>query len=418
MKRSMLALTVCLLCAGAALAQDWVETDAGGAEYNCTLLRAVWSEFGNHDIAKVGEELYGFDDMFDGIVSDCLLEAEPAPANPDHQPEWIKSAMHKTVYDCALLKPILAAYGDEILVKAANDLVFSLSEFFASLTPDCVTDVDVNELTSRIRSSEGWVTGANEDYEFNCDYVSAAIAEFGHLDLYRDDDGTLSLAEFFELAAPLCQARTDLSRKSDIAAPSEDWKPAGGGETNCASVKLLLYHYGAPDFLRSGAEVWTLFTYYQPYPDCLPYALLAPESTALHACPEIECEIVEQMDRDIALTITGLRENWYQVEYEQMVAFVSSSAHVPVASVLVEPLDGIDIDEIDCFLSPLSRVDGPLEVKVIDLSSGTPATEITLVEPPQPLGIYIVQITRGESTHYIAVPVRYETSFEFLVSCE
>ena len=418
MKKTMLALAVFIMSAGAALAQDWVQTDDGGAEYNCTLLATIWSEYGGHAIARVDQDLYSIADLFDGIVSDCALEAEPAPANPDHQPEWVKSAMHKTEYDCALLKPILSTYGDELLVRTVTDVFFTLSEFFASLAPDCVADVDISELTDRIRVSEGWVTGANQDYEFNCDFVSAAIAEFGHLALYRDDARTLSVAEFFQLAVPRCQARADLSRKGDIAAPSADWMAAGSGETNCPTVKLLLVHYGAPDFLRSGTKVWTLFSYYQPHRGCLPYALLAPEATALRDCPEIACEIVARLARDTALTITGLRENWYQVEYKQQDRFVPVSADTPVASVLVEPRDGVDIDEIDCFLSPVSRVDGPMAVEIIDLSSGTPRAEITLFEPPQPLGIYIVRFVRGEQTRFVAVPLTYETSFEFLVSCE
>lgn len=420
MRKPLIAFALLLLCASAAFAQDWVRADGGAAEYNCTLMIEVAAEFGAYSIAKVDSDHYNLIDFFQVFVSSCVIDKQPPTADPGHIPEWTKSAMHQTEYDCAILRSIRDNYGQVTLVKTATAVHLTLTEFFASLVPDCLAEVDIAELNSRFRTSEGWVTGWNEDFQFNCDFVSAAIAEYGHLDLYRDEAETLSVAEFFHRSVPLCVARADLSAKTEITSSDDGWlSKTSGSQTNCDTVKLLINQYGAPDLLRENTETWTLFNYYQDIlPTCIPYAILANESTALRECPSDDCEETERLERDTVLAVTGLRDSWLQTDSGDKDAFLPLSSDLPRAQIAVLPNDGRYLDQIRCFFSPLALVDGPLEIKTLDLSNRERDTDFTLYSPPQSLGMYMVKLVRDELTVYVAVPVEYRTSYEFMISCD
>ena len=415
----LLFFALCLVAiAIPAAAQDWVDTDDGGAAYNCALIRAVLADFGAYDLARLEDDRYTVSHFFELVIANCKAEETPADASSDHEPNWIDSPFNESQYDCAVLEPVLAEYGDETLVRGASNVTYSLREFFASLVPDCVTEVDVAELMSRIGSTEGWVTGTNDSYEFNCDVVSAAIKEYGHLGLYRDEEQELSVSEYFEIAVPLCEARADLSVKTEIASSESGWQTVSGSQTNCETVKILLNQYGAPDFLRSGGESWTLFSYYQEVSGCLPYAILARESTALRECPDDECSVILRLTRDTALTITGMSESWYQVGYRASDVYIAVSPELALVTEKVEPNDGLNIDEIDCFLSPVTPVNSAMQVKLIDLSASARDIEITLYPPLTTEDIHIVKFEEEDAVHYVAVPVRYRATYEVLVQCE
>ena len=420
MKKSLLLSLILLLVLGKSLAQDWVQTDSGAASYNCTLIGALSAEFGGYDIARVDGGYYTPIEFFQVVVSDCLFEGDVASASPDHKPDWKKSAVHQTEYDCSLLQAMHVEYGEETMVRGEGDITYSLREFFASLVPDCAPEVDIDELISRIETTEGWVKGSNESYEFNCGYVSAAVAEYGDLPIFRSDDGIMSLREFFRQSAPLCSAREDLPAKPASAHPNDyDWvQYRPGKESACATVKLLLDEYGAHDFLRSGDANWTVFSYHQDIsPNCVPLAVLARKGAVLRSCPEEACEIAVALDRDMTLPVTGLYESGYQVEYRDRTWFVASSSDVIAHDEIVVPNDGINIDEFDCFFSPTASTSRSDDVKIIDLSPPDETT-ITLYRPLDFLGVYFVEFLRNGASLYIAVPASYPANYEFLVKCE
>ncbi len=421
MKKSLLLSLILLLVLGKSLAQEWVQTDSGAASYNCTLIGALSAEFGAYDIARVDGDYYTPIQFFQVVVSDCLFEGEVASASPDHEPDWKKSAVHQTEYDCALLQAIHAEYGDETLVRGEGDITYSLREFFASLVPDCAPEVDTDELISRIETTEGWVKGSNEDYEYNCGYVSAAAAEYGDLPIHRSEDGILSLRDFLWQSAPRCSAREDLPAKPASEHPNDnEWvEIIPGQESACATVKLLLYEYGAHDFLRGRDVSWTVFSFYQQtIPNCVPLAVLARKGSVLQSCPEKACELSAALDRDMTLPVTGLYEDGYQVEYRDEPWFVASSSDVIAPDEIVVPNDGIDIDEFGCFFSPTANTTRSDDVKLIDLSGRGNGTAINLYRPLDFLGVYFVEFLKNGASLYIAVPARYPANYEFLVQCE
>ena len=423
MKKSSFApmLLFLLLFAGSVLAQDWVESDEGASTYNCTLIGKASADFGAYDIARVDEDNYSLIDFFAIIVSACVPVVETTPASPDHEPDWTASAMHQTEYDCAVLRLMLAAYGGEILVQAASDVSYTLSEFFASLVPDCIPGVDITELVSRIGSTDGWVAGTNESYEFNCAFVSAAIAEYGQLDLYRFGEKILTVGDYLNQSVPRCSARTDLPAQAPPDQPHDnEWvRFVEGQEAACATIKQLVYHYGADDFLRSGNYLASVFDYYQDIvPDCIFLAVLARAGTELVECLEDECDNIGQLARDTTLSVTGFLELGYQVAYGDSSAFVALSADVLPPDETVIPNDGTNIDAFDCFFSPLAWTSRPTKAEIIDLSTSELETSITMYSPLQPLGIYMIEFARKEAVYRIAVPATYEAAYEFLIQCE
>ena len=421
MKKSLLLSLILLLVLGKSLAQDWVQTDSGAASYNCTLIGALSAEFGGYDIARVDGRYYSPAQFFEVVVSDCLFDGDVAPASPDHEPDWKKSAIHQTEYDCAVLQAMYLEYGEETMVRGEGDITYSLREFFASLVPDCAPEVDIDELISRIETTEGWVKGSNEDYEYNCGYVSAAAAEYGDLPIHRSEDGILSLRDFLRQSAPRCSAREDLPARPAPAQPRDnDWvEIIPGQDSACATVKLLLYEYGAQDFLRGGDVSWTVFSFYQQtIPNCVPLAVLARKGTVLRSCPEEACEFSKALARDMTLPVTGLYENGYQVEYPDGPWFVDLSPDLIAPDEIVVPNDGIDIDEFDCFFSPAASTLRSDDVKLINLSGGNAETTVTLYRPLDYLGVYFVEFLRNGASLYIAVPARYPADYQFLVQCE
>ncbi len=400
-------------------AQEWVETDNGAASYNCALIGAVLADFGNFVLARVDEDRYTVSHFFELVIANCRPEQAPAEASPNHESDWIDSPHNESQYDCAVLGPMLTQYGEETLVRTTSSDAYSLSEFFAGLVPDCVSDMDLRDITSRLGHKEGWVKGSNEDYEFNCGYVSAAMAEYGHLDLYRSGDLTLTVRAYFERAVPLCVAREDLESKSKIMSTEDGWLySAGGSGSNCETVKILLARYGAVDFLRSGEEKWSLFSYYQDVlPGCLPFAVLAQAGTNVRDCPNDDCSVLERLVRETVLTISGIEAGWYQVNYKLSSAFIAQTPEDPAPTLRVEANDGIDIDDLNCFLSPTARSSSSTTVELIDLSGTSRDIDVTLHRPLQAQDTHIVRFAEGDLVEYVAVPIRYPATYEFLTSC-
>ena len=152
-------------------------------------------------------------------MPDCkpALDSPSTISSPEHEADWKKSAINETEYDCAKLAEILVDHGDQVLVIGASDVRYTVSEVFASLAPDCVQSVETRGLLTRIGSDAGWVEGTHADFEYYCDFISVALAEYGELDFIRLEGKVLAFNDYNLQAVPLCNLRADLPRKAMLA---------------------------------------------------------------------------------------------------------------------------------------------------------------------------------------------------------
>lgn len=210
---------ILLMLAAPGMAQDWVKTADGAAAYDCAVITAMSLEFRTHTIVRLDTDLYSLSDFFGILVPDCkpALDSPSTISSPEHEADRKKSAINETEYDCAKLAEIIVDHGDQVLVIGATDVRYTVSEVFASLAPDCVPSVETRDLLTRIGSDAGWVEGTHADFEYYCDFISVALAEYGELDFIRLEGKVLAFNDYNLQAVPLCNLRADLPRKAMLA---------------------------------------------------------------------------------------------------------------------------------------------------------------------------------------------------------
>lgn len=412
MKKAFLAVALSLVISLPSLAQDWVDTPDGGAAYDCTLIGAMAADLGARAIARVEDDLYSLIEFFAIIVPDCkpANASPPAFIDPNQETDWTKSAMHQSEYDCSALSAVFDVHGDESLVEGESDVRYTVREVFASLVPDCVPEVDTGELLSRIGSDQGWAEGKNSYYEFNCDYFGVVMAEYGGMEYLQSGQiaHTYTLAEYYQLIAPLCKARDGLSRKS-LAAPLDSaWikDAAGGSAINCPLVKRLLSEYGIQDYIRGGGEVWSNFTYYQNiFPACIPSNVIASDALTLRECAETSCGSVGAVSADTVLEIVGIDGAWYEVKLDAATAFVPIERTITGGYPILQPFDGHEFEEHSCFIWTEFEQSRDMDFKVFDLSERRRDAIVDIYQPIRETGIYVIEVTLGETSGRVGLDV-------------
>ena len=300
MNKLTFVVAILLMLTAPGMAQDWVITADGAAAYDCAVITAMSAEFGTHAIVRLDTDLYSLSDFFGILVPDCkpALDSPSPISSPEHEADWKKSAINETEYDCAKLAEILVDHGDQVLVIGASDVRYTVSEVFASLALDCVPSVETRGLLTRIGSDAGWVKGTNAEFEYYCDFISVALAEYGELEFIRLEGKVLTFNDYHLQAVPLCNLRADLPRKAMQAPLHNVWVryESSADAYNCPAVRLLLSEYGVQDYIRSGSTTWTSLIYFQSIiPDCVPTNVITRRTALLREFAATSCRSIQRV---------------------------------------------------------------------------------------------------------------------------
>jgi len=409
-----------LLLASGALAQEWVKTKSGGAVYDCQLIGAIATDFGARPVVRLEGEHYSISAFFAILVPNCQPAIDPSDTSStaEHEPDWKQSNRNETEYDCALLSEIFAIYGDKVLVIGSTDARYSVSEVFTSLAPDCDPDFNARDLLERIGDDEGWVTGANSEFEYNCGFISLALAEYGDLDFVRIQGQSLTFNEYHLQVAPLCNVRTDVSAKALESPLENEWIDAISGDSpfNCAAVRLLLGAYGVQDYLRVGGTTWTNLSYFQAgIPDCIPGHVVTIHPSSVYECAASDCLSIRRVEKDTVLSVVGVKDPWYEVAVGDETGFIAAQRTSPGGNPVLQIMDGHYFEAHACVASVSFKQGSGVEIDIVALFEQPNVSEVKVYRPLEEIGVYVIEVSVGDAVERIGLDARIEGAYEFLV---
>ena len=377
-------------------------------------------DHGSHAIVRLDADLYTLSVFFGILVPDCkpALDSPPPISSPEHEADWKNSAINETEYDCAKLAGISVDHGDQDFVIGATDVRYTVSEVFASLAPDCVPSGEKRDLLSRIGSDAGWVEGTNADYEYYCDFISVALAEFGEIDFIRYKGKVLTFNDYHLQAVPLCNLRADPPSKTMQAPLHNVWVQYGSSSDafNCPAVRLLLSEYGIQDNLRSGSNTWTSLSYFQSnIPGCVSTNAITRRIAALRECAATSCRSIQRVRGGAVLEVVGINEPWYEVAVGDEIAFVTGLNTRLGGNPVLEPLDGHYFDAFACVASVSYKRGSGVDIDIVELFERPNISEVELYRPLEEMGIYVFEVTVGDAVERIGLDASIEGKYEFLM---
>lgn len=420
MKTIAIVILTFMLFSLNAFAQEWVKSEDGGAVYDCELIAAIASDFGARAVVRLEGEHYSVSAFFAILVPNCQPAIDPSEksASAEHEPDWKRSNRNESEYDCALLSEIFANYGENPLVIGATDARYSVSEVFISFVPNCDPDFNARDLLERIGDDEGWVKGNNSEFEYNCEFVSLALAEYGDLDFVRIQGQSYTLNEYYLQMAPLCNVRTEVPAKV-LASPLEnEWIDSSSGDIpfNCAAVRLLLSEYGVQNYLRGGGTTWTSLSYFQRViPDCVPGHVVTIHPSNVHECAASDCPAMGRVEKDTVLPVVGVQDPWYEVAVGDETGFIAVEHTSPGGYPVLQGIDGHYFEAHDCVGSFSYQRGSGVDIDIVALFEKPNDSAVTIYRPLEEIGVYVIEVSVGDAVERIGLDASVEGAYEFLV---
>lgn len=413
-------LIVLLPLSFGAFAQEWVGTKDGGAVYDCELIGAIASDFGSRAVVRLEGEHYSVSAYFAILVPQCepAIDQPAKSASAEHEPDWKQSNINESEYDCALLGEIFAIYGDNPLVIGATEVSYSVREVFISFVPKCDPDFNARDLLERIGDDKGWAVGANSELEYNCEFVSLALAEYGDLDFIRIRGQGFTFDDYHLQVAPLCNARKDVAAKAMESPYEQDWKDTSGGEVafDCAAVRLLLSAYGVQDYVRGGGSTWTNLSYFQRVvPACISSHVVTMHLSPVNECAAGDCPAIKRVEKDTVLTVVGIEDAWYEVALGDETGFIAAQRTTPGGYPILQGIDGHYFEAHDCVASISYKRGSGVDIDIVALFEQPNVSEVKVYRPLEEIGVYVIEVSVGDAVERIGLDARAEGIYEFLV---
>lgn len=388
--------------------------------YDCQLIGAIASDFGARPVVRLEGEHYSISAFFAILVPGCQPAVNPSDTSStaEHQPDWKRSNFNESEYDCALLNEIFAIYGDNLLVTGSSDARYSVSEVFTSFVPDCDPDFDARVLLGRIGDDEGWVTGSNSELEYNCDFISLALAEYGDLDFLHAQDRSYTFDEYHLQVVPLCKVRSDTPAKVLESPLDNEWIDAisGGDSFNCPAARLLLSAYGVQDYLRGYGTTWTNLSYFQTViPDCIPSHVVTNHPADVHECAADSCPSMRRVAGDVALPVVGVQDPWYEVAVGGKTGFIALERTSPGGNPVLQVMDGHYFEAHACVASISYERGSGVDIDIVALFEQPNESEVKVYRPLEEIGVYVIEVSVGDAVERIGPDARIEGNYEFLV---